>query len=113
VGIPPLAQADPVLVGVVTALLGGGLASAIATAFRARKGAQLDAVQAAKILYDELRAELEDARAELAKAIARCSKLEDQRAALTDHLGDVAFRLTECHRELEEKNAEIADLRRE
>lgn len=60
----PLAATDPLIVAVVGALLGGGVLSGIAVLMRAPRQGQLDVLNASKIIYDELRAELFDVRRE-------------------------------------------------
>lgn len=108
---PVVAQTDPLVVGVITALLSGSLVGAVASMRRARSGSQLDVLNAAKVLYDEQRAELTALRRELDACSDDVRRLEGERSALAERLGEVSFRLADAIRHLEERETEIDRLR--
>lgn len=98
--------ADPLLLVVVSGILGGGLFTAYAAARRAKPQAQLDMVSTAQLLLKEVRAELEDARQQ--RDLARASEqvaIEALREMRSEH--------AECVDRMDELHDNIAELQRE
>jgi predicted RNase H-like nuclease (RuvC/YqgF family) len=88
---------DPLVVGVVTAIIGGGAIGAVATLMRAPKQGKLDLMNAAKILYEEQESQYNQVKAELEQVKKDIEECQIDRARLT--------------RELEAERAEIKFLR--
>lgn len=101
-------SADPVLVAAVSALLSGGGISAIVASKRAKSGAQLDVLSAAKVIYDELREQVEELREDLDDIRARNAGLLEERDVLLNEkhelereVGRLTTRICELERRLE------------
>jgi hypothetical protein len=82
---------NPLVVGLIAGVFGGGLLSGIAAYMRGRTGAQLDVAGTAKILLDELRIERDEARTERDRLEARADELENALAECRrEHVMQVA-----------------------
>jgi peptidoglycan hydrolase CwlO-like protein len=88
---------DPLVVGVVTAIIGGGAIGAVATLMIAPKQGKLDLMNAAKILYEEQESQYQEVKTQLEEVKRDVEECQVDRARLT--------------RELEAERAEIKFLR--
>lgn len=84
----PLATTDPLVIALSTALLGGGGLAALGTFLRAPKQAKLDLVQASKVIYDELRGEIDYFR----DRVEECERDRDSlRIAIAGERGEIEW----------------------
>lgn len=89
------ASADPLLVAIVSTVLSGGAVGAVASYRRAKGGAQLDMLAAAKVLYDEQHVRLDE--------FQRLNReLEQQRDALERENGNMAREVARCNGRVDE-----------
>lgn len=96
--------ADPVLIALVTTLLGGGTLSALAAWRRARGGAQLDVLTAAKVIYDELREQNDELRETNRELAEQRDQALEREATLIGEIAHCNERIAELQRRVDHIN---------
>lgn len=102
--------ADPVVVAAITAILSGGGVGAVASYRRARGGAQLDVLSAAKVLYDELHTQNVELKAKNAELAVQRDEARAHAVALADEVGRCNERVDELTVRVEARDETIQGL---